>query len=117
MTAPAAYAQQALPIAPRTWHQILEPALQGLRARVGDGDGSVLELESILTALRHLPLRTDTEEARVRERLREKVITKRRLHTLLESSAVARRSVDEAKETTECPRTGRSRHGRGLSRA
>ncbi len=92
----ARYYETRLPIAPRTWHQILEPALQGLRARVGDADGSVLELESILTALRHLPLRTDTEEARVRERLREKVITKRRLHTLLESSAVARRSVDEA---------------------
>ncbi|MFS8065019.1 MAG: malto-oligosyltrehalose synthase [Byssovorax sp.] len=92
----ARYYETSLPIAPRTWHLLLEPALGALTRSCGGSDPSVLELESILTALRHLPLRTDTEEARVRERLREKEIIKRRLRTLLESSPQAKRAVDDA---------------------
>jgi (1->4)-alpha-D-glucan 1-alpha-D-glucosylmutase len=92
----ASYYETRLPIAPRTWHHVLEPTLDALRERFGPSDPSVLELESILTALGHLPLRTDTEEARVRERLREKEIIKRRLRTLLASSSQAKRALDDA---------------------
>jgi (1->4)-alpha-D-glucan 1-alpha-D-glucosylmutase len=92
----ARYYETRLPIAPRTWHHILEPALEAMTRSLGGSDPGVLELESILTALRHLPLRTDTEEARVRERLREKEIIKRRLRTLLESGPAAKQAVDEA---------------------
>ena len=42
------------------------------------------ELESIITALEHLPERTDTEPAAVSERQREKEVIKRRLCTLVE---------------------------------
>src|SRR5260221_10179246 len=38
-----------------------------------------VELESIITALEHLPPRTDVEEEKVRERSREKEVAKRRI--------------------------------------
>src|SRR5258708_32241627 len=38
-----------------------------------------VELESISTALEHLPPRTDVEEEKVRERSREKEVAKRRI--------------------------------------
>ena len=44
------------------------------------------ELESIITALEHLPPRTDTDPERVKERRREKEIIKRRLSSLVTSS-------------------------------
>jgi len=73
-----------LPIAPRTWPHLLEPMLAELRGARGDLHSSVLELESILTSLEHLPLRTDTDRAKVRERRREKEIAKQRIVRLLE---------------------------------
>ena len=78
-----------------------------LRASRGELEPSVLELESILTALEHLPLRTDTERARVRERRREKEIVKRRLATLLDVQSRrarrARRAVDAINGTRGDP--------------
>jgi len=83
-----------LPVAPRTWGHVLQPALQTLRPDLGEEHAVVLEMESIITALDHLPLRTETDPARVRERQREKEVIKRRLDTLLTESADARRAVD-----------------------
>jgi (1->4)-alpha-D-glucan 1-alpha-D-glucosylmutase len=76
------YYETALPIAPRSWPRILEPVLQHVRARLSDSDARVLELESVITALGYLPLRTETDPSRIRERQREKEIIKRRLHAL-----------------------------------
>jgi (1->4)-alpha-D-glucan 1-alpha-D-glucosylmutase len=81
------------PVAPRSIPHILEPALGELRAALGEHDASVLEMESILTALGHLPLRSETDRAKVRERLREKEVGKRRLAALAEGSADVRRAL------------------------
>lgn len=78
----AAYGEIRLPIAPRTWPHVLGPMLEEVRAARGDADPYVHELESILTSLEHLPLRTETHRAKVRERRREKEIVKRRLAAL-----------------------------------
>src|SRR5579872_4445492 len=43
-----------LPLAPGSWTLILQPAAAEMKARLGDDDDSVLELESILTALSNL---------------------------------------------------------------
>jgi (1->4)-alpha-D-glucan 1-alpha-D-glucosylmutase len=68
----------------------LAPVLERVRCHAGDADGRVLELESVITALGYRPLRNETDPARIRERRREKEVTKRRLATLSgESSAVA----------------------------
>ena len=53
-----------LPIAPHTWNVILEPMLAELKQALGDAHQDVLELESILTAISHLPGHTETDEAR-----------------------------------------------------
>lgn len=73
------YFGETLPINPRTYPMILEPALPGLYARLGDVHDAVLELQSVVTGLHHLPPRTETHRAKVMERRREKEILKRRL--------------------------------------
>jgi (1->4)-alpha-D-glucan 1-alpha-D-glucosylmutase len=72
----------AFPLAPRTWPLILAPALEFARRSLGGFDPQVLELESIITALGYLPLRTEVDQDRIRERQREKEIIKRRLAAL-----------------------------------
>jgi (1->4)-alpha-D-glucan 1-alpha-D-glucosylmutase len=86
--------QTRLPIAPHSWSLMLEPAVAAARKALGEAHPDVLELESILTALSHLPFRTETDEARVRERQREKEIIKRRLETLIEANEEVRRAAD-----------------------
>jgi (1->4)-alpha-D-glucan 1-alpha-D-glucosylmutase len=85
-----------LPLAPRTWGMILEPAVAKLREKLGADDEHVAEMESIITALGHLPGHTETDEAKIRERRREKDIVKRRLSGLLEASKEAGESIDAA---------------------
>jgi (1->4)-alpha-D-glucan 1-alpha-D-glucosylmutase len=84
-----------LPIAPDTYPRILGYQLEELRARVGDDDAQLQELKSILTALAHLPGRTETDAARIDERLREKEVVKRRLATLLKESEHIRDFVED----------------------
>ncbi len=51
-------------------------------------------MESIITALSHLAGPTETDDAKIRERQREKEIVKRRLSGLLEASVEAKASID-----------------------
>jgi (1->4)-alpha-D-glucan 1-alpha-D-glucosylmutase len=92
----AAYGDLRLPIAPRTWRHVLEPMLGLLRAGRGEQDLHVQELESILTSLEHLPLRTETDRARVRERRREKEIVKRRFAALIAACPDAAQALARA---------------------
>ncbi|MEZ5318285.1 MAG: malto-oligosyltrehalose synthase [Vicinamibacterales bacterium] len=84
-----------LPLAPRSWSRAIAPALERLRARPGTDD-AVTELESVLTALSHLPERHETSAEAVRERQREKEVVKRRLAQLFADSTEAARAMDEA---------------------
>ena len=90
----AAYYEIALPIAPRSWPRILTPVLEYARERLGDSDQCVLELESIITALGYLPLRTETDQERIRERHREKGIVKRRIVTLANHCQAVAAGID-----------------------
>jgi (1->4)-alpha-D-glucan 1-alpha-D-glucosylmutase len=83
-----------LPVAPRTWILLLEPALEKLRPILGESDSAIVELASIITALTYLPLRTETDPGRVKERLREKEVIKGRLWTLTETSPNVRAAID-----------------------
>jgi (1->4)-alpha-D-glucan 1-alpha-D-glucosylmutase len=91
-----AFYEIPLPLAPRTWTMILEPAAAKLRDKLDPAHEQVAELESIITALSHLADNTETDEAKVRERQREKEIVKKRLATLLGSSPEARQAMDAA---------------------
>jgi (1->4)-alpha-D-glucan 1-alpha-D-glucosylmutase len=90
------YYETRLPIAPRTYAQLLTPIVPELRLKLGESHTAVLEFESILTALGHLPPRTDTNPERVRERGREKEIIKRRLSVLMRKNREVRRSINRA---------------------
>ncbi len=88
------YFEHRFPVAPRTWTAVLSPALDRARQSLGEEHDDVLELASIITALGHLPLRSETDPRKVRERQREKEIVKRRLLTLLEQAPEVREAVD-----------------------
>ncbi|HSA57492.1 MAG TPA: malto-oligosyltrehalose synthase [Gemmatimonadaceae bacterium] len=90
------YGALVMPLAPKSWTHILEPALARLRETRDPEDADVLELESILTAIGHLPSRTDLAPHKLRERQREKRIIKRRLAALLAASPDAHDAVDDS---------------------
>ncbi|MBD0370113.1 MAG: malto-oligosyltrehalose synthase [Pyrinomonadaceae bacterium] len=90
------YYETSLPLAPRSTTHILQLALTELRKAVNDSHPDVLELESIMTALNHLPPRTESNPERVRERRRETVVIKRRLSNLVKSSQQVRHAVHQA---------------------
>jgi (1->4)-alpha-D-glucan 1-alpha-D-glucosylmutase len=90
----AAVYETLLPLAPATWIMILEPAAAKLREKLGESHAQVAELESIITSLSHLPGSTETDEARIRERQREKEIVKRRLSGLLEAGPEAGLAIE-----------------------
>jgi (1->4)-alpha-D-glucan 1-alpha-D-glucosylmutase len=94
----ARYFEHNLPLAPRSWLAILEPALRLASASLGDSDPARLELESIVTALSHLPLRSETDPERLRERQREKEHIKRRVAALIAGSRPVRGAVEAALE-------------------
>ena len=89
------YAGARLPIAPDTYAWLLTDRLDALTQRLGPEDAALQELRSIVTALEHLPSRTETDPRRVEERLREKEVVKRRLTTLTKESAEIREHLEE----------------------
>ena len=84
-----------LPLAPKT----AVPLLQMIRRKAGEKlDEShlhLLELESIITALEHLPSRTVSDRAKLKIRWREKEIIKRRLAALTKQSREIRHAIDD----------------------
>ena len=83
-----------LPVAPRTWTLVLEPALEKLRPILGESDSGVIGLASIITALTYLPLITETDQTRVKERLREKEVIKGRLAMLTHDSPYVLEAIE-----------------------
>jgi len=76
-----------LPLDPKTCLQILSLRLGEFRAAMPADSEDLRELESIATALEHLPERTETSPALVAERQREKEVVKDRLGKLTGRSA------------------------------
>lgn len=89
------YDETRLPVAPRSWVQILTHRLEPLTATLGEQDPHLQEYQSIITALSNLPPRTDTAPERIRERMREKEVIRRRLARLVEESEAIRASIEE----------------------
>src|SRR5207302_667935 len=82
------------PVAPRSYGLILGHRLDELEAELPAGDPALVEFQSILTAIKHLPRRTDTAPDQVAERQREKEVIKRRLAGLTEGSSVIREFIE-----------------------
>lgn len=88
------YPGHRFPLAPKTWDAVLLPTCELARALLGPTAPEIVELESILTSLAHLPERSDTRPDAVQERQREKEVVKRRLGQLLEVSETVRGALE-----------------------
>lgn len=78
------YFSRRFPIAPKSCVRILEHRLPDLTAAMPADDPSLLEYQSIITALVNLPARTETDPQLLELRYREKEVVKRRLSRLCE---------------------------------
>ncbi len=95
------YWSTVLPVEPVSTRKILQGALRMVREAASAE--AILELESILTALDHLPARTETEAGKVAERSREGTIIKRRLRVLCEGFPKVREAIEQATEQIQAP--------------
>ncbi len=82
----ARYFEHSFPLAPRSLQWILKPALRALTKKLGESHSDVLELESILNSVEHLPERTETDQKKLHERRREIPVIRRRIKELCEKS-------------------------------
>ncbi|WP_171809845.1 malto-oligosyltrehalose synthase [Corallococcus exiguus] len=89
------YYDHRLPVAPRQYATLLKHGLERLEKQLGPESTHLVELLSILTALDHLPLRTEVDLAKVTERHREKEVIKRRLAAVVADSAELAAYVEE----------------------
>jgi (1->4)-alpha-D-glucan 1-alpha-D-glucosylmutase len=92
------YSDSFFPTDPKTWVPILKLALEFLLDRLEPESAERMELESIITALEHLPDRTQTDADAIQQRYREKEVASRRLSALLETSAEIRQGLARAME-------------------
>ena len=79
-----------LPLDPSTWSIILTFRQDDLLATLGESSPDLQEFQSIVTALSHLPLRTETDPERIAERYREKEVIRRRLSTVIAENETLR---------------------------
>ena len=102
-----AYGDRRLPLGPKTVVFLLDDVRA--RAELAADDPNRQELESILSALRHLPDRQETDPERRAERAREKEVSKRRLEALLAASPNIRQALHDSMRAlngeTETPPT------------
>ncbi|WP_437222168.1 malto-oligosyltrehalose synthase [Planctomicrobium sp. SH661] len=91
------YYSHSLPVDPRSYPIILEKLRDQLTQAQPSAETSI-ELESILTALHHLPPRTDVTPAGSEERQRETLVIKSRLKALLEGDADCARALQKVLE-------------------
>jgi (1->4)-alpha-D-glucan 1-alpha-D-glucosylmutase len=94
----ARYFDHSFPLAPRSLRWILNPALRALTQKLGDSHPDVLELESILNAVEHLPERTEADVTKVRARRREIPVIRRRISQLYEHSPGLRAAIEDSIE-------------------
>ncbi len=89
------YADHVLPVAPETYSMILDLPVSYLVMQLGEASEQVLELQSILTALKYLPEQTTDDPERQTERERETAIIKRRIGALYDDNDEVRRALDD----------------------
>ena len=88
------YYERRLPTDPATWMQVLKCALEYVARKLDAEVTERMELESIITALEHLPPRNATDPDAIQERRREKEVASGRLERLLDSCPEVRAAID-----------------------
>lgn len=94
------YFDAKLPVEPRTGLMVLRPAFELMTTRELP-DAVRLEVQSIMTALDHLPPPSETDGERVTERAREKEVIKQRLTRVCYECAGVREAVEETMRSIE----------------
>jgi (1->4)-alpha-D-glucan 1-alpha-D-glucosylmutase len=89
------YFDHCWPVAPQSYALILEQRRDELATFLGEAPEPLAEYDSILTAIRNLPLRSETDPARVAESQREKEVIKRRLAALTEANPSVRAFLED----------------------
>ncbi|TRZ92218.1 MAG: 4-alpha-glucanotransferase, partial [Rhodocyclaceae bacterium] len=79
------YYQHRLPVDPASYPSIIAHRGERLAATLGESHERYVELQTLLSALGHLPKRTDSDPSRMAERQRDKEVHKRHLATLCEA--------------------------------
>ncbi len=98
------YFSQRFPLAPRSYSLILAQHLDDLRQQNGEDPADMQEFLSILTAIKNLPDRLETQADRLAERRREKEVIKRRLNDLIQKSPRIAEFVHEnVRQINGCP--------------
>ena len=88
------YYDSLLPLDPRTYRVILTHRQEAIKEALPAESEDLRELESIVTALEHLPERTVTEPASIAERQREKEVIKGRLDKLAQRAAAVAEFIE-----------------------
>ena len=89
------YFDHRIPLDPCTYNRVLRRRADVLVERLGEGSESLIEYQSIQTAISHLPSADAAKPAKTAERRREKEVIKRRLAALAESSEDVRSFITE----------------------
>lgn len=90
------YYDHLFPVAPGSYHQILEHPLDWLTETLGQENDHLLEYQSILTAIGYLPPRVGLEQEKRIERNREKEVIKRRIAHLVETCPDVQQAIEQA---------------------
>jgi (1->4)-alpha-D-glucan 1-alpha-D-glucosylmutase len=89
------YFRRRFPIAPHSWGMILRHRLDDLQQALAGDNEHLVEYQSILTGIGHLPAMTETDPQQVAERRREKEVLKRRLKDLADVAPAVGKFVRE----------------------
>jgi (1->4)-alpha-D-glucan 1-alpha-D-glucosylmutase len=89
------YYDHVFPVSPRSCGQVLAYRLGELQQRLPEGDPSLDELKSIVTAISNLPSRHEQDPEKREERRREKEIVKRRVAALCATDSRIRGHLEE----------------------
>ncbi len=92
------YRGNVFPVSPKSSSLVLRAALNRMNRRVAEDHPDRIELESIVTALEHLPERSRTDAGSVAERRRESTVTRRRVSALFAASQEFGRALEETVE-------------------
>ena len=92
------YLEHIFPVRTGSIAEILEFRMGALVAALPEGNENLSELNSIMTAISHLPPYTVTNAEKIRERYREKEIIKKRLWNLYNNSADIKEYIDSTVE-------------------
>ncbi len=89
------YYDRRFPVTPHGYDKILGHRPEELERTLGAEAPDFIEYQSILTAVRNLPQRTETDPDKVAERRREKEVVKRRLAELAARSDPVRAFIEQ----------------------